>query len=193
MNYFFSHNGYKVVDLASQPDEAVSFQTIWGACDENLYDWVLDEADRSYEQGRPFHQFVMTTSNHRPYTYPSGRIDIPSGASRRGAVKYTDFAIGEFIRKAETKPWFVDTLFVIVADHGASSAGKDELPIEKYRIPLIVYNPKLIAPARIDKLCSQIDVPPTLLALMGWSYESRFYGQDILRMEIGEERALIAS
>ena len=56
----------------------------------------------------PFFDFIMTTSNHRPYTYPENRIDIPSGTGRSGAVKYTDYAIGDFIKKAKTKPWFVE-------------------------------------------------------------------------------------
>lgn len=71
----------------------------------------------------------MTTSNHRPYTYPSGRIDIPSGQGRDGAVKYTDYAIGEFLAQARKKPWFDSTVFVFVADHTTGSAGKEDLPV----------------------------------------------------------------
>jgi membrane-anchored protein YejM (alkaline phosphatase superfamily) len=108
-------------------------------------------------------------------------------------VKYTDYAIGQFIAKAKGKPWFDNTIFVIVADHCASSAGKTELPIKKYEIPLIIYNPKLLAPRCIDTLCSQIDYPPTLLGLLNWTYKSRFYGKDILHMKPEEERALIAN
>ena len=193
MNYFFGSNGYKVVDRASVSKEDITFANIWGACDEDLYNWVLKEADASYAKGRPFFHFVMTTSNHRPYTYPEGRIDIPSHSGREGAVKYTDYAIGQFIAKAKGKPWFDNTIFVIVADHCASSAGKTELPIKKYEIPLIIYNPKLLAPRCIDTLCSQIDYPPTLLGLLNWTYKSRFYGKDILHMKPEEERALIAN
>lgn len=79
----------------------------------------------------------MTVSNHRPYTYPEGRINIPSHTGREGAVKYTDYAIGKFIREAKQKPWFSNTLFIIVADHCASSAGKVQLPVDKYHIPMI--------------------------------------------------------
>lgn len=135
----------------------------------------------------------MTTSNHRPFTYPEGKIDIPSQTGREGAVKYTDYAIGQFIARAKKKPWFDNTVFVIVADHCAGSAGKTELPIKEYEIPLIIYNPKLIAPRRIDTLSSQIDYPPTLLGLLNWTYKSRFYGKDILQMKVEEERALIAN
>jgi phosphoglycerol transferase MdoB-like AlkP superfamily enzyme len=192
MNYFFAHNGYRVVDRAAMPREATTFATVWGACDEDLLRWSLEDADRSFAAGKPFFQFVMTTSNHRPYEYPAGRIDIAPG-SRNGAVKYTDWAIGDFLRQAQSKPWFADTIFVIVADHCASSAGASDLPVKKYEIPLIVYAPKLFEPRRVDVLASQIDYAPTLLGLMHWDYESRFYGRDVLAPGSGEARALIAS
>ena len=193
MNYFFGNNGYRVVDRASVSKEDVTFANIWGACDEDLFKWVLREADNAYADGNPFYHFVMTTSNHRPFTYPEERINIPSHTGRRGGVKYTDYAIGEFMRKAREKPWFDNTVFVIVADHCGSSAGKTDLPVKKYEIPLIIYNPKIFAPQQVSKLCSQIDFPPTLLALMGWSYKSRFYGKDIFQMKPDQERALIAN
>jgi len=193
MNYFFGNNGYKVIDRASVPKEAVTFANVWGACDENLYSWVLQEADRSYAANKPFYHFVMTTSNHRPFTYPDGKIDIPSHTGRSGAVKYTDYAIGEFIRQASEKPWFANTVFVIVADHCAGSAGKTDLPVNNYQIPLIIYNPHLFQPEKVNKLCSQIDFPPTLLALLHWTYESQFYGKNVFAMQPGEQRAFIGN
>lgn len=74
------------------------------------------------------------------------RIDIPSPAGREGGVKYTDYAIGEFIAQARTKPWFADTLFIITADHCAAVAGEPRLPVEKSRIPLIMYAPAMVKP-----------------------------------------------
>ncbi|MDB6036233.1 MAG: sulfatase, partial [Verrucomicrobiales bacterium] len=193
MNYFFGSNGYKVIDRKAVPKSDITFANVWGACDEDLFRWVSREADESYARHKPFFHFVMTTSNHRPFTYPEGRIDIPSKSGREGAVKYTDYAIGEFIRAAQSKPWFTNTLFVIVADHCASSAGKSDLPVKQYEIPIILYNPALVKPAKIDTLCSQIDYPPTLLGLMNWSYKSRFYGKDVLKMGPQDERALIGN
>lgn len=193
MNYFFGHNGYKVIDRAAVPKDEITFANAWGACDEDVLRWSMKEADAAHAAGKPFFHFVMTTSNHRPYTYPEGRIDIPSHTGRAGAVKYTDYAIGKFLRDARQKPWFANTLFVIVADHCASSAGKTDLPVDKYSIPLIIYNPHLIQPRRVDTLCSQIDYAPTLFALLGWSYDSEFFGKDILSMRPEEGRALIAN
>src|SRR5882672_6686152 len=123
---------------------------------------------------------IMTVSNHRPFAYPPGRIDIPSGTGREGAVKYTDFAIGQFIDAARAKPWFDRTLFVIVADHTHKGRGRTELPPENYHIPLIVYAPGHVAPGRVDTIASQIDVGPTILGMLGFGYRSRFFGHDIL-------------
>eukprot|EP01012_Entosiphon_sulcatum_P026672 TRINITY_DN32149_c0_g1_i1.p1 TRINITY_DN32149_c0_g1~~TRINITY_DN32149_c0_g1_i1.p1 ORF type:complete len:235 (-),score=20.13 TRINITY_DN32149_c0_g1_i1:701-1315(-) len=135
----------------------------------------------------------MTVSNHRPYTYPEGRIDIPSHTGREGAVKYTDYAIGKFIREAKQKPWFSNTLFVIVADHCASSAGKVELPVDKYHIPMIFYSPGHITPGKFEKLTAQIDIGPTILGYLNFSYDSKFFGQDVFKMKNTDERAFIST
>ncbi len=194
MNTFFGGNGYRVVDRAAVKESDITFANAWGACDEDLYRWTLREADAAHASGQPFHYFVMTTSNHRPYTYPEGKIDLPPKISgRSGAVKYTDYAIGEFLRAAADKPWFKNTVFVIVGDHCASVAGKVELPVQNYHIPLFVYAPGgQIASGRVPDLMSQIDYAPTLLGLLNWSYASRFYGWDV-RKATGDRRALVGN
>ncbi len=193
MSAFFSGNGYEVIDQSSVPDEDMVFTNAWGMSDEDLYRQALKAADRSWAAGKPFLQQIMTTSNHRPYTYPDGRIDIPSGSGRSGAVRYTDWAIGNFLARARKKPWFRDTLFVIVADHCASSAGKVDLPVKKYHIPLFIYAPEQLEPERIDKLASQIDLAPTLLALLNMDYDSVFFGRNILATPKKDERALVGN
>jgi phosphoglycerol transferase MdoB-like AlkP superfamily enzyme len=193
MNYFFENNGYSIVDRNVMSDKEVTFANAWGVCDQDLFDRTIREADLSFESGKPFLDLVVTTSNHRPFTYPEGLIDIPSGTGREGAVKYCDYAIGDFIRKAGKRPWFANTLIVIMADHCAGSAGQTELPFMEYQIPLIVYNPALVQPQRVDKLSGQIDVAPTLLGLLNWNYESKFMGKDILKMKTEDERAFIAN
>jgi len=193
MKAFFSSNGYRVIDRDSVDADDVTFATAWGACDEDLFRWTVREADRLHERGTPFHFFVMTTSNHRPYTYPEGRIDIPSGSGRLGAVKYSDFAIGEFFRAARQRPWFDNTLFIIVADHSASSAGKAELEVRRYRVPLIMYAPGIVEPGQVMTQCSQVDVAPTVLGLLGMSYDSTFFGRDIRTMRPREGRAYIGN
>jgi len=94
---------------------------------------------------------------------------------------------------ARKKPWFDNTIFVFVADHCASSAGKAKIPVYRYHIPAIVYAPKLVAPQRVDTLASQIDLAPTLLAMLGLEGDDRFVGRDILHTPPAEGRALIST
>ncbi|WP_369974444.1 LTA synthase family protein, partial [Pedobacter sp. HMWF019] len=194
MNQYFGSNGFDIVDRGKKimvgesyttkrtiiTDDQVKFENAWGISDEDLYDAVIRGSDQYYKEGRPFYNFVMTTSNHRPFTYPAGKINIPSGSGRDGAVRYTDYTIGEFLKKAKTKPWFKNTVIVIVADHCASSAGKNEIDISKYHIPCIIVNLQGAASKVIDQTCSQIDLYPTLFKLMGWNYESNLYGKNVL-------------
>jgi phosphoglycerol transferase MdoB-like AlkP superfamily enzyme len=143
--------------------------------------------------GKPFFNHWMTVSNHRPFTYPNGKIDIPGDVkSRDGGVKYTDYAIKQFFEKAKNEPWFRNTVFVIVADHCASSAGKTELPVDKYRIPAMIYSPGFIAPAHYNQLMSQIDIMPSLFGLLNFKYQSKFFGQNVLDTNY-KPRAFIAT
>jgi phosphoglycerol transferase MdoB-like AlkP superfamily enzyme len=193
MNAFFGGNGYTVIDRTALAANEVTQENIWGVADEDLFRHTLRELDRRAAAGTPFFAHVMTTSNHRPFTYPEGRIDIPSGKSRMGAVKYSDWAIGNFVDEARRRPWFRNTLFVIVADHTHKGRGRIELPLENYHIPLIVYSPGNVAPGRIDTIASQMDVPPTILGILGFRYRSRFFGQDILRVGPEHPRAFMAN
>jgi len=156
MNQYFSGNGYNIMDrgrnilpgddLQSKrqiiPDSLVSFENAWGISDEDLYDAVIRDADKHHAAGKLFYDFVMTTSNHKPYTYPAGKIDIPSGSGREGAVKYTDYAIRQFFKKIANKPWFENTVIILVADHCANSAGKNAIDLSKYHIPCMIVNLK---------------------------------------------------
>ena len=193
MNAFFAGNGYRIVDQSSVPEKEMAFQNAWGMSDEDLYRQTLKVADADHAAGKPFFLHLMTTSNHRPYTYPNGRIDIPSGDGREGAVKYTDHAIGEFLAQARQKPWFRQTVFVFVADHTAGSAGKEDLPVANYHIPMFVYAPALVAPREVSAVASQIDLAPTLLALLNFDYTSTFFGRNLLNDGNAAGRALISN
>jgi len=193
MKDFFGGNGYDVVDRLSLQKSEISHETIWGVADEDLFKMVLREMDSRHAAGKLVFAHVMTTSNHRPFTYPPGRIDIPSGSGRDGAAKYSDWAIGNFMREAASHPWFKDTLFVFIADHTSEGRGRTDLPMEKFRIPLIIYAPEHVKPARVEEMASQIDVGPTLLALLNVSYTSQFFGQDILSEGQHHQRAVMAN
>ena len=193
MDSFFSKNGFGIVDRSSFGNNEVTFSNIWGVCDEDLFRKVVSEANESYKSNKPFFSVIMTTSNHRPFTYPEGKIDIPSHSGREGGVKYADYAIGRFMEDARRQPWFKDTVIVIGADHCASSAGMTELPVKKYEIPLLVYAPAYVKPQKVDTMASQIDIAPTILGLLHFSYTSKLLGKDILKMDEAQERAFISN
>lgn len=206
MNAFYGGNGFDIYDRGRGSilsdkikttrhlikDEEVTFENAWGICDGDIYNKMIEVADKSYAAQKPFFNFVMTTSNHRPYTYPEGKIDIPSGTGRDGAVKYSDFAIGEMFQKIKDKPWFKNTVFIFIADHCASSAGKDEIDVKNYHIPAIIYGKDIIQPEKVETLCSQIDIFPTLFGQLHWSYTSNFFGNNVKANDY-QSRALIAT
>lgn len=190
MNAFFGANGYQVVDRNNLAKDEIHFANIWGVSDDDLFRRTMKENDKSYASGKPFFDMLMTTSNHRPYTFPPGKIDLPTGG-RGAGVKFTDFAIDEFLKESAKKPWFKDTIFVIVADHTAGSSGKSDLTPDKHHIPLWIYAPGIVKPGDIDWMASQIDIAPTVLGLMGVDYESHFYGKDLLKEK--PDRAFISN
>ena len=183
MNRFFHNNGFTVLDRPKWRKKDVVFANIWGASDEDLFRKILKEADNSHAAQKPFFTLALTLSAHYPYSYPENRIEEAVNNSRREqAVRYTDYTIGKFIEKARTKPWFDNTVFIFVGDHAANAARKKtELKLSLYKIPFIIYAPGIITPHRIKTPVSQIDLAPTLLGLLDFSYESRFYGQNVLR------------
>jgi phosphoglycerol transferase MdoB-like AlkP superfamily enzyme len=200
MNAYYAANNYRVVDRTDIPKDKIGFENAWGVADEYLFDQVIRTLDEKGEKGnekgtngKPFFAQIMTTSNHRPYTYPGERIDIPSPGGRDGAVKYTDYAVGKFIKDASKKPWFKDTLFVIVADHCASAAGKTRLPVAGYHIPLIFYAPALLKPAVYTPVVSQIDIAPTLVEVLGKNGSAQFFGRSFFEPGTPPQRAFISN
>ena len=180
MKDFYGGNGYEIVDRDNFTPEEITFANVWGVCDEDMAKKAISEMNKDYKAGKPFFHHWMTVSNHRPFTYPEGKIDIPADSkSRKGGVKYTDYSIMKFFEMAQKQPWFKNTVFVIVADHCSSSAGKTELPMDKYRIPAMIYAPEFVAPQKFSQITSQIDVMPTVLGLLNFKYQSKFLGQDV--------------
>jgi len=204
MNYFFGSQGFDIVDRNrgtilsdkiktkrySIPDDEVTFENAWGVCDEDIFKQSIKYADIESKESLPFFQFIMTTSNHRPYSFPENTINSPQGI-RGSAVKYTDYSFRKFFEAARNKPWFKNTVFVIIADHCAKSAGKWEINIDKYHIPAIIYNLNN-EKGDIKKICSQMDLMPTLFGLLNWSYDSEFLGQDVTQPSY-KERAFLGN
>ncbi len=192
MNHYFGSNGFEVRDRNDIP-EPVRFENIWGVADEDLFDMALAHYDDLARGERPFFSIVMTTSNHKPYTFRSGVPGVkPSGGGRESGVRYADFAQGYFIRSAREHTWFDDTLFIIVADHGARVYGRADIPLKTYEIPMLFYSPGHLQPGVVDQLTTQMDIAPTVLSLLGLAYDAPFFGQDALRMS-DEDRVAVFS
>ena len=188
MNYFFGNNGYKVIDRTDMPKP--NFANIWGVSDEDLFRNAFRVFDEQHQKGERIFSVVMTTSNHKPFTFPAGVSGVkPEGGGREAGVRYADYAIGWFIDELKKKPYFENTLVVIVADHGARAYGRASIPLPTYEIPFMVYSPKHIAPRRFDGLTSQLDVAPTVLGLLNISYDSLFFGKDTM---IGDAQSRVA-
>lgn len=206
MNSYFGGNGFNIYDRGrgsvlsddikttrnNITDSEVTFENAWGICDEDIFKKMITVADMHYKNNQPFFNFVMTTSNHRPYTYPDNAIDIPSGTGRDGAVKYTDYALKKMFAVAKDKPWFKNTVFIIIADHCASSAGKDEIDVANYHIPAFIVNMPEALNQKVTKQCSQIDLFPTFFALQNWTYDSDFFGKNVFNPAF-DERALMGT
>lgn len=193
MGDFFGGNGYDIVDKNTFAPEEITFSNIWGVCDEDMYKKAIKVMRVEAKENKPFFNHIMTVSNHRPFTYPEEKIDISGKAkSRDGGVKYTDYAMKKFFAMASKQPWFKNTVFVILADHCASSSGKTELPMDKYHIPAFIYSPGFISAKQETVLMSQIDIMPTLFGLLHFNYDSKFYGQDVFNADY-KPRAFVAT
>lgn len=193
MQDFFAGNGYGIVDRNNFKPEEISFANVWGVADEDMARKAIQVMNAEAKSGKPFFNHWMTVSNHRPFTYPDGRVDIPGNAkSREGGVKYTDYSLKLFFDMAKKQDWYKNTVFVIIADHCASSAGDTELPMDKYKIPALVYSDGFIQPQKFDQVMSQIDVMPTVFGLLNFNYQSKFLGQDVFKKEF-QPKAYIAT
>ena len=170
-----------------------TFTTIWGVCDEDLYARSIEEFRALANTGAPFFATVLSVSNHKPYTYPKGKIpEDPDKRRRENAVKYSDYALGRFFEAARKESFWTNTIFVVVADHGARVYGNQSIPIHSYEIPLLIAGPAVVkGRQRIGQLGSSLDVSPTILGLVGRPYETLFFGRDLLKSRPEEGRAFL--
>ena len=192
MNAFFSSNGFRVFDKTDFTEAETTFSNSWGVCDEDLFKKAKQKIG-DLDQKKPFLMLLLTTSNHRPFTYPDGKIDIPSGEGRAGAVKYTDFAIGNFLEDVKSESWAKETIFVVVADHSTEGRGQFDLEMSDFHIPLWIYAPHLITPKVVSQFGSQIDLMPTLIHLLNLKDTSPFFGRSLLNENWTEDRAFVGN
>ena len=186
MKPFLSRNGYEeFVEQGDYPSDA--FRTAWGVADEYIFDALLEREERAEKAGTPLFASLLSVSNHRPYSVPPGRTsagaaDRPEEKSRANAVRYADACLGRYLDRAKEKGLLDHTVVLVVGDHGARVYGSEQIPVKSYRIPGLFLAPDpALRGRRIDRLCSQIDLAPTLLAVAGTSCSAPFLGDDLLR------------
>jgi phosphoglycerol transferase MdoB-like AlkP superfamily enzyme len=162
-----------------------TFTTVWGVCDEDVFARGIEEFRALAQAGKPFLGTILSVSNHKPFTYPRGRIPEDPDKPRRTrekAVKYSDWCLGQFFEMAKKETFWTNTLFVVLADHGSRVYGSQDIPIFSYEIPFVILGPAAVkTPERIGTLGDSLDVSPTILGLIGRPYETLFFGRDLLR------------
>ena len=191
MRSFFTGNGFsQVVDIKQikQP----KFVGSWGASDEDLFNTAHQQLELLHQQGKPFLSLIFTSSNHEPFEFPDGRIELHEQPKNtvNNAVKYADWAMGQFFQKAKASAYWQDTLFLIVADHDNRVYGSNLIPLEKFKIPGLILGAD-VKPERLQVMASQVDLVPTLLSMMGVSSCHPMMGRDFTLDRTSPGRALI--
>jgi phosphoglycerol transferase MdoB-like AlkP superfamily enzyme len=190
MRSFFTGNGFqKVVD---RRDMNPVFEGSWGASDEDLFNKSLERLKLLHAAKKPFFSLIFSSSNHEPFQFPDGRIDLHDTEKQtvNNAVKYADYALGRFIAEAKKQDYWKDTVFLIVADHDNRVYGDSLVPIKKVHIPGLILGAD-VQPKQIKAIASQIDLAPTLLSMIGVSSEHPMIGRDFARDSETPGRALL--
>lgn len=179
MNGFFMGNGFQsVVDQKDFKDPV--FVGSWGVSDEDLFNKAHAQHLKHHQSGKPFFSLIFSSSNHAPFEFPDGRIELhdEKKATEQNAVKYADYAMGDFIKHAKASEYWEDTVFLIVADHDIRVRGETLVPIKNFHIPGLILGGSVQAKT-INTVASQIDLPVTLLSLMGLSVDHPMVGRDL--------------
>jgi len=171
---------------------------VWGISDKDLF----TEAHLVFKkQQAPFFAIIQTADNHRPFTIPESERDFvkktvaPEVLEQYGfesleeynAFRYFDYCVEHFMKLARREPYFENTLFVFIGDHGVSGNAKAVYPdawteerLTEEHVPLMFYAPRYLKPALRTEVVSQIDVLPTIAGLSGLGYTNSTLGRDLL-------------
>jgi len=186
MASFFNGNGFEnIIDEEDfdKDGKKYALKGTWGYSDEDL---VVKANDYfKSKKGKPFFSMMFSTSNHEPFEFPDGRIELFDKQKNtvNNAMKYADFAIGKFFEMAKKEEYFKNTIFVVVADHNTRTYGKNLVPINKFHIPALIIGPGVKKGSKYSKLCSQIDLAPTLLDIAGMKVETPMPGRNLKQLK----------
>jgi phosphoglycerol transferase MdoB-like AlkP superfamily enzyme len=175
---------------------------VWGISDKDLF---LEANEVLRTQTKPFFAIIQTAGNHRPYTIPARDlaefkpVNLPEATFRQqgfeslaelNAFRYTDYAFRKFIEAARQAPYFDNTLFVFVGDHGIGGTAGAPFPpawteqhLTRYHVPLLFYAPKFVPAQRVHSVASMVDILPTIAGLANVPYRNRTFGRDLRRQQ----------
>lgn len=179
MNAFFRTNGFDEI-YAQENYPAEKVVNSFGVQDDFLYQYALPILNKKATSGRPFFTVLLSISNHPPYIIPD-YFKPHSDKPEDQIVEYADWSIKQFITEAEKQPWFDNTIFVLLGDHGKLvDSPESEIPQSYNHIPLMIYG-KGIQPEIRAQFGGQIDVAPTLLGLLNIGYIQNNFGINLLK------------
>jgi phosphoglycerol transferase MdoB-like AlkP superfamily enzyme len=180
MKGWFLGNGFD--QIIDEPEfDNPSFVGTWGVSDEDLVIRANQEFKRMHDNKQKFAAVMFSTSNHSPFDFPEGKITLSDGVEKRSvtnAIKYADYAIGQFISQAKKKAYYKDTIFVIIADHNIRVYGDDMVPVDMFQIPGIILGQD-IKPTVYEGITTQPDVLATALDLIGLDLQYPIMGHSI--------------
>ncbi|MGY2171998.1 LTA synthase family protein [Pseudomonas gingeri] len=167
----------------------------WGVSDQDMFDRSLEELKTRGEAGKPFYALLQTLSNHTPYALPTPlpveRVtDRGSLNEHLTAMRYADWALGQFFEKARKEPYFKETLFVVVGDHGFGNDEQiTEMDLGRFNVPLLLIGPGIQEKfgARRDTVGTQIDIVPTIMGRLGGEFRQQCWGRDLLNLPEGDK------
>lgn len=179
MNAFFRTNGFDEI-YAQENYPAEKVVNSFGVQDDFLYQYALPILNKKATSGRPFFTVLLSISNHPPYIIPD-YFKPHSDKPEDQIVEYADWSIKQFMTEAEKQPWFDNTIFVLLGDHGKLvDSPESEIPQSYNHIPLMIYG-KGIQPEIRAQFGGQIDVAPTLLGLLNIGYIQNNFGINLLK------------
>ncbi len=186
MEAFFRQAGAEeVVDIDAMPPDA--WRTSWAVGDHTLFDAACNRFDTIVDDG-PFFAVILTTTHHNPYEVPPNTIaldaDEAAGDPAARTARYADWALERFMARMTRSGYFDNTLFVFVADHGPRLDNRYFVDVEGYRVPCLFYGPGLegLEPRRVHTPCSQVDLMPSVLALLGGDVSHGTFGRDLFAL-----------
>ncbi|MGY3173622.1 phosphoglycerol transferase MdoB-like AlkP superfamily enzyme [Pseudomonas sp. TE12234] len=193
---FFSNQG--MTNFIGRNDfvDPVFSDPTWGVSDQDMFNRGLEELKaRDGKDKKPFYALLQTLSNHTPYALPT---PLPvDQVTDRGtlnehltAMRYSDWALGQFFEKARKEPYFKETLFVIVGDHGFGNEQQiTEMDLGRFNVPMLMIAPGIQEKfgQRDHTVGTQIDIVPTIMGRLGGDVVHQCWGRDLLNLPEGDK------